>query len=325
MALPALIGQGRCQSRASAYRQRSSSGPASPGRAPLLGTLTAGSGVWSAALPGSVAARPAAPRCRRAGSGGAVVRAEPEAAAGAAAARPFAAADGGESDVRRVPVAVGGAGDAAAVLAQLLPGLRAGVPGLGRGRPPAAAAAEPGPGPSRPRGAGAGAGPVLRPGALSSVPEAVPAAPRRRGRPARQHHPGRGGQALPVRSGGRRHGRGGGAGAEAGIRPAVPAGVRGKLPETSEPAGAALLPHVPAGGVRAVRLRGAPGHLPLCEPHRHGVPGRKSKRGAPPPLWSLAGRLGCPPPGAGCFYSETREKPGQERGLCCFGAVRGCW
>lgn len=60
-ALPAFIGQGRCQSRASAYRQRSSPDPAPGGRAPLLGKLTAWSAVWSAALPGSVVARPQPP------------------------------------------------------------------------------------------------------------------------------------------------------------------------------------------------------------------------------------------------------------------------
>lgn len=168
--------------------------------------------------------------------------------------------------MRRVPVPLRGAGDAAPLLAQLLPGLRAGVPGLGRGRPPAAAAAAAG------AGTGAGAGPPLpggtrtgtgagrgrwrrrgrRPGVVPAVQEAVPAAPRRRRRAARQHHAGGGGQALPVRRGRGRQGGGGRAGA--GPWPALPAGARGNLPEASEPAGAAVLPHVPPGGVRAVRL-----------------------------------------------------------------------
>lgn len=191
--------------------------------------------------------------------------------------------------MRRVPVPLRGAGDAAALLAQLLPGLRARVPGLGAA-PAAGAGAGPGPGPGPGPGAappgragpgpgpGAGSGSGRGPGAVPAVQEAQPPAPRRRGRAARQHHAGGGGEAVPLRSGRGARGAGPGAGAGAG---AGPAGAEGHLPEAPGPPGAALLPHVPPRRLRAVRVRGAPGHLPLRQPAGHGVPGGESKRSAP--------------------------------------------
>lgn len=181
--------------------------------------------------------RPDGGGARRAGLE-ATGRAGPRGDGAAALVARLLVADGGQSDVRRMPVPLRGAGDAAALLAQLLPGLRAGVPGLGGSRPPAAAtAAGPGAGPRRAEGVGAGAGTGQRrcgggPGIVPAVQEALPAAPRRRGRAARQHHAGRGGQAVPLE-------RGQG---------------WGQLPEAPGPAAAALLPDVPPGGVRAVRV-----------------------------------------------------------------------
>lgn len=173
---PAPFGRRACQSPASPNRLRAPP-PLRP--VPLPGKL-------AIAVGGSY-------RCRRpdgGGARGAELRAAGRAGiSGDGAAAPVAllfVADGGQSDVRRVPVPFRGAGDAAALLAQLLPGLRVRVSGLGGGRPVAAAGPRAGP-----RGAGGtrtGSGRRRRGGGPSVVPavqEALPAASRRRGRSAR--------------------------------------------------------------------------------------------------------------------------------------------
>lgn len=166
-----------------------------------------------------------------------------------------------------MPVALGGARDAAALRAQLLPGLRGRVPQPGPERRAA----------RRPPSGGPAA--LL----LPAVPEALPAAGRRRRYPAAQHCPGRGGEAAQGWSAAWRRGwRGGEGRGRSGPFAAGRAGRR--LPEASRPGLAALLPAVPPRGVRAVRVRGALQRLPRRQPRRHGLPGGESKGAAALPF-----------------------------------------